>query len=110
MRKWFKKWLFCYFFHRRHRCYPEVWGRGLNGPWHCKKCHPCGEIFDRLEEIILERLCKNGINNDTDYETAIKIIDSFMKIERLTKVQKVSMETLISIVSNYEEKHYSFGN
>lgn len=29
-----------------NRCYPEVWGRGLNGPWHCTKCHPCGEYFD----------------------------------------------------------------
>lgn len=33
--------------HRRHRCYPEVWGRGLKGPWHCTKCHPCGLVWER---------------------------------------------------------------
>ena len=37
------KWLWCSWVHRRRRCYPEVWDRGLDGPWHCPKCHPCGE-------------------------------------------------------------------
>ena len=44
------KWLVCWLFHRKHRCYPEVWGRGLDGPWHCEKCHPCSEAIDRLLE------------------------------------------------------------
>jgi hypothetical protein len=38
-----KKQLWCRFFHKDDRCYPEVWGRGLDGPWHCARCHPCGE-------------------------------------------------------------------
>lgn len=40
------KHLFCRVFHNKHRCFPEVWGRGLKGPWHCDKCHPCNEIWD----------------------------------------------------------------
>ena len=43
-------WLICSWKHRKHRCYPETWGRGLKGPWHCDKCHPCGEIFDHLDD------------------------------------------------------------
>jgi hypothetical protein len=38
-----KKNIYCRFFHRKYLCYPEVWGRGLKGPWHCSECHPCGE-------------------------------------------------------------------
>jgi len=40
------KWLWCSWLHKRRRCYPEVWDRGLDGPWHCSKCHPCGEGID----------------------------------------------------------------
>lgn len=43
-----KKWLLCRWFHEKHRCFPEVWGRGLEGPWHCDKCHPCNEDFDSI--------------------------------------------------------------
>ena len=46
----FKKWLICSWKHRGYRCYPEVWGRGLDGPWHCTLCHPCNEDFDKLLE------------------------------------------------------------
>jgi len=42
------KWLFCSIFHRKNRCFPEVWGRGLRGPWHCSRCHPCGEELKDL--------------------------------------------------------------
>ncbi len=38
-----KKWLWCRWFHRKHMCFPEVWDRGLDGPWHCMECHPCNE-------------------------------------------------------------------
>ncbi len=37
------KWPWCSWTHNKRRCYPEVWDRGLDGPWHCEKCHPCGE-------------------------------------------------------------------
>lgn len=50
MFSWLKKNLWCRWFDRRNRCYPEVDGRGLDGPWHCDKCHPCGEVFDRLRK------------------------------------------------------------
>ena len=40
------KWLWCSWIHYKHRCYPEVWDRGLDGPWHCHKCHECGEGID----------------------------------------------------------------
>lgn len=47
--KFLWKWLFCRWFHDKHRCFPEVNDRGLDGPWHCAECHPCGEgIFDEL--------------------------------------------------------------
>jgi len=49
------KWMWCRWMHNRARCFPEVWGRGLDGPWHCTKCHPCGEEIDML----LARLAKD---------------------------------------------------
>ncbi len=42
------KWLICSWLHNDWRCYPEVWGRGLKGPWHCSNCHPCGEDLEDL--------------------------------------------------------------
>ena len=36
-----KKYCYCKFVHKKYLCYPEVWDRGLKGPWHCRKCHPC---------------------------------------------------------------------
>ena len=51
-----KKYCYCRFFHKKHLCYPEVWDKGLKGSWHCRKCHPCGEVFDKLlSEINNER-------------------------------------------------------
>lgn len=51
VRCWLWKWLWCSWAHRRHRCYPEVWDRGLDGPWHCAKCHSCWpEGLDKLLE------------------------------------------------------------
>jgi len=44
-----KKYFFCRFFHRHDLCWPEVWGRGLAGPWHCSKCHRCSEFMDMFE-------------------------------------------------------------
>lgn len=43
-----RKWLGCSWRHRKDRCYTEVWGRGLDGPWHCARCHPCSEEIDIL--------------------------------------------------------------
>ncbi len=43
-----KKWLICSWKHWDHRCYPESWSRGLDGPWHCTLCHPCNKDFDKL--------------------------------------------------------------
>lgn len=46
------KWCFCFLFHRKHRCWPTVWGpeqakeMGIEfnpNYWHCEKCHPCSE-------------------------------------------------------------------
>lgn len=62
VRGWFfvaKKHVFCRFSHRRDRCYPEVWGRGLDGPWHCSRCVPCGTALDFLiERLELEKKLK----------------------------------------------------
>ena len=51
---WFlaKKHVYCRFFHRHDRCYPEVWGRGLNGPWHCSRCVSCGAALDYVLELV----------------------------------------------------------
>ncbi len=47
-----KKWLICSWKHEEDRCYPEVWDRGLDGPWHCAKCHPCGKgLIEWLESV-----------------------------------------------------------
>lgn len=46
------KHLWCRFFHER--CWPEVWGHGLDGPWNCVDCHPCGEEIDRLIAMLDE--------------------------------------------------------
>ena len=43
-----KKHLYCRFFHKKHRCYPDVSGKGLKGVWHCRKCYPCGDVFEKL--------------------------------------------------------------
>lgn len=40
-----KKWMYCAWAHNHYLCFPEVWGRGLKGPWHCEKCEPCGMLF-----------------------------------------------------------------
>ena len=46
-----KKWVYCLWKHYGYRCYPEVWGRGLKGLWHCEKCHPCNEdLIEFLSE------------------------------------------------------------
>lgn len=54
------KWLVCSWAHRRHRCYPTVWGpkeaADMDIPyrpkrWHCTRCHPC---WESLEEAIAE--------------------------------------------------------
>lgn len=46
------KWLWCSWRHRKHRCYPTVWGpeqaKEMGIPyrpnyWHCWKCHHCNE-------------------------------------------------------------------
>ena len=46
-----KKYCYCKFFHKNYLCYPEVWDRGLKGPWHCSECHPCGEGLEKLFKI-----------------------------------------------------------
>lgn len=52
-----KKHLFCKYAHRRHLCFPTVWGpeqaKEMGIPyqpnaWHCSKCHPCSEGIDKL--------------------------------------------------------------
>ena len=43
-----KKHLYCRFFHKKYRCYPDVNGKKLKGSWHCRKCHPCGKVFEEL--------------------------------------------------------------
>jgi len=50
--------MWCRWAHRRELCYPEVWDRGLDGPWHCAKCHPCGEELDRLIAMVDEDVNK----------------------------------------------------
>lgn len=54
-----KKWLWCFWAHRDHRCYPTVWGEAdaeaMGIPyrpdaWHCRKCHPCNEGFPWSEK------------------------------------------------------------
>ena len=54
--RFLKKNLWCRFFHRKHRCYPEVWKVDI-GNWHCDKCSPCSEWIDKLEKQLdtLER-------------------------------------------------------
>lgn len=44
-----KKHIWCRFFHKKDRCYPDVGGKGLDGAWHCGKCVPCNIVFN--EEI-----------------------------------------------------------
>lgn len=46
------KWTVCRWLHKRHQCFPDVGGLGLEGCWHCGKCHPCGEGFSlQLREM-----------------------------------------------------------
>lgn len=61
VRGWFfviKKNVYCRFFHR-DRCYPEVWDRGINGPWHCARCVSCAAALDYVLELVtLEKKLK----------------------------------------------------
>ncbi len=43
-----KKHIWCRFFHKKDRCYPDVSGKGLDGEWHCHKCVPCNIIWKIL--------------------------------------------------------------
>jgi len=51
-----KQYLFCSVFHKKYRCYPEVWKE--KSGWHCKKCHPCSEAIEKLPET-LEKMKNN---------------------------------------------------
>jgi hypothetical protein len=51
------KWSWCSWQHRKSRCYPTVWGpkqaKEMGIPyrpnkWHCRRCHPCSEEFEKL--------------------------------------------------------------
>lgn len=48
-RKFLKKWLWCSWRHRKHRCRPRI-GVDDYHPnwWHCAKCWPCGEEIEKL--------------------------------------------------------------
>lgn len=59
---WFRKWFWCSWQHER--CYPEVWGRGIRGPWHCVECHPCGEEVQRLWDRAHEHEAKMKVDFD----------------------------------------------
>lgn len=54
MLNFIKKWLWCSWMHRKHRCYPTVWdeegAKSMDIPykpnmWHCTKCTPCSRDF-----------------------------------------------------------------
>ena len=57
LKKWFwmKKWLWCWWKHRKDRCSFEVWKpANERSRWHCARCHPCGEEIDRLIQSLNE--------------------------------------------------------
>jgi len=65
--KFLRKWLWCSWHHRKHRCYPTVWGpaearemgiRYRPNTWHCAKCHPCGEWLDKIEAALADKEAK----------------------------------------------------
>jgi len=64
-----KKWCFCFFFHRKHRCYPEVWKVEL-GSWHCAKCHPCGEDLETVLKMA-DNLLSKSVDLDSDIQRAV---------------------------------------
>ena len=84
-----KKWLFCRWFHETHRCFPEVWDRGLEGPWHCGKCHPCNEGLQNFEDSInrAEKLKRLHAGSPREKSYRVRIPRKFLKfLTRYTKV------------------------
>lgn len=73
--KFLWKWLWCSWLHRKHRCYPTVWGaeqaKEMGIPyrpneWHCHWCHTCGEGIggpeeDRRQREWYRECCRKGI-------------------------------------------------
>lgn len=58
------KWLVCSWLHRRHQCRPVVWktmDADMCREWHCTKCHPCGEGFQKA----IDQLCKSWTPQET---------------------------------------------
>ncbi|KKN98906.1 hypothetical protein LCGC14_0141500 [marine sediment metagenome] len=60
--------------------------------------------------VALQHLCEHRINDADEYGAALEMIDFIATEEKLTDDQKLFTETLISIVDEYEEKHYPYGN
>ena len=69
-------------------------------------------ILKALDEQydLIEYLCKHGVHTEDHYDQVCEIIDLLMRIDELTEVQKLSLETLCSVTGDYQEKHYPYGN
>jgi len=68
------KWCFCRWLHNKYRCFPEVWDRGLDGPWHCSKCHPCSEgLVQFLNQFETNEEANNVVEEDDIIDRDIKV-------------------------------------
>ena len=90
-----KKWLWCSWIHRRHKCHNEVWKENST-QWHCDKCHPCGEELDAMSSKLGPEAYANHVKlnypeeyvmlypEKKPYLMAFDMYDEFPKIKKKT--------------------------
>jgi len=70
------------------------------------------EILEALaiHEMTMIELCANGVHTCDEYDMSLEIVDLLSNIDKPTVVQRLSLESLVLVVGDYEEKHYPMGN
>lgn len=63
-----------------------------------------------VHETTMMKLCANGVHTCDEYDRSLEIIDLLMRIDKPIVAQRLSLESLVLTVGEYEEKHYPFGN
>lgn len=58
----------------------------------------------------IDQLCKSVIKNEDQYIEACSFIALLLRLQHRTEVQQKLLDSLVNLVSPYEEKHYPYGN
>lgn len=61
----------------------------------------------RSFEALVAEMPPQAIMDDVQYENTVEMVDRLMGAGKLTKVQKLYLETLVQLVQAYEAKHHA---